>query len=348
MAKLEKRLILDCTLRDGGYVNNWEFDTETVLAVRDALYKAGIWHIELGIMGKGGEPGKNTKFSTFEEIKPLLSGRQLDCHYYVMVTQADYAGQNMEFPVCGVDTVDAVRLAYFKPEMEAALDTAQRLKEKGYSVFLQAMATFMYGNDELSDLIERVNELKPTAFYMVDSFSTMYNEDVRAMKRFVLERLDEEISFGFHAHNNIQMAYSNAVEFVDDAAQRTLMIDGSIFGMGRGAGNVPTELLMEYMNKKMGGQFNTSAVLDVFAQRIEPIFEEYYWGYSMPYLLTASKNLNSVYGWYLNRKGITDLADINAVLSRIPEEAKYTLMRDVADQVIAEYIKEKNYEQGNV
>lgn len=339
MLNCKNRLLLDCTLRDGGYVNNWEFDTETVLAVRDGLYAAGVRYIELGIMGKGGEPGKSTKFASFDEIKPLLVGRRPDCHYCIMVTQSDYSALNMEFPVCSADTVDVVRLAFFKTEVEAALHTARNLKEKGYSVFMQAMATFMYSDEELSYLIEMVNVLKPAAFYMVDSFSTMYTEDVRDMKGFVLERLDEDILFGFHAHNNIQMAYSNAIEFICDPAKRTLMIDGSIYGMGRGAGNVPTELLMEYMNKRLNGEFDIPTVLEVFEQQIEPIFKKYYWGYSMPYLLTASKNLNSVYGWYLNRKGITALSDINAVLDQIPEQAKYTLMRDVADQVIARYIE---------
>lgn len=348
MISSKNRIILDCTLRDGGYVNNWEFDTETALCVRDALYESGVRFIELGIMGKGGIPGKQTKFATFAEVEPLLAGRKPDCRYCVMVTQAEYASLDERFPACGANTVDTIRLAYFKPEAEAALETAAELKKNGYQVFMQPMATFMYQPEELAAHIDRINALKPTACYMVDSFSMMYNDDVRSMQQFMLERLDKAIFFGFHAHNNIQMAFSNAITFIEHPEERCLVIDGSIFGMGRGAGNVPTELLMEYMKKKMGAAFDIERLLAVFEARLEPVFKENYWGYSLPYYLTASKNMNSVYGWYLNRKGVKGLAEINRILDRIPEEAKYTLMRRVADQTIEAYFEEKKHEQGNV
>ncbi len=344
MIDTTNRLLLDCTLRDGGYVNDWEFDTQTALAVRDALYASGIRYIELGIMGKGGVPGKSTKFSAFEQAAPLLRDRRPDCHYAVMVTQAEYAGSGMTLPPCGPDTVDMIRLAYFKAEKDEALATAAAMKEKGYTVFLQAMATFMYTDGELAAMLRQVNALQPAAFYMVDSFSTMYNEDVRRMQRFVLEQLDESILFGFHAHNNIQMAYSNAITFINYPTERPLMIDGSIYGMGRGAGNVPIELLMEYCNKNLGGAFGMEQVLDVFSRCIEPLYRQYGWGYSMPYLLTASKNCNSVYGWYLGRKGVTGLRELNAILDRLPEEAKYTLMRDVIDPILAAYREEQSHD----
>ena len=344
MIDYTNRLILDCTLRDGGYVNNWEFDTQTALAVRDALYDSGIRYIELGIMGNGGVPGKCTKFDHFDQVRPLLAGRKTDCHYCIMFTQAEYASSGMVLPPCGPDTVDIIRLAYFKAEKDAALATAQEMKEKGYTAFLQAMATFMYSDKELAAMLEQINAMQPDAFYMVDSFSTMYNENVRHMQQFVLERLDENILFGFHAHNNIQMAYSNIITFVNYPTERPLMMDGSIYGMGRGAGNVPVELLMEYFNKNLGAQYKTEIVLDAFARYIEPIFRQNYWGYSMPYLLTASKNCNSVYGWYLGRKNITGLLDINKILDRIPEQAKYTLMRDVIDPIISQYLEENPHE----
>lgn len=338
---MEMIKVLDCTLRDGGYVNNWAFDTAAALRIRDDLYDSGVRYIELGIMGSGGVPGKTTKFGSFDEIKPLLANRRQDCHYCVMITQSELTASTLEIPPCGEETVNIIRLAYFKAEERAALASAQTLKAKGYEVFLQAMATFMYTEDELAAMLEKVNRLQPTAFYIVDSFSTMYNDDVCQMSAFVLERLHKDILFGFHAHNNIQMAYSNAIAFINTQTTRTLMVDGSIFGMGRGAGNAPLELLMEYMNKKMDGRYKLSAVLSAWEDCIEPVFKENYWGYSMPYLLTASKGINSVYGWYLGRKGITSLGDINAILDRIPKEIRYTLVRDVADSIIEDYFEGK-------
>lgn len=335
------RLILDCTLRDGGYVNDWEFDVETAIRVRDALYESGIRYIELGLMAQGGTPGKHTKFATFDEVRPYLAGRKADCHYSLMLTQAEYEQTGMEIPCKSEDTVDLLRLAFFKAEADAAMETAKLLKEKGYTVFFQAMATFMYSKEELATLLEKVNALHPAGFYMVDSFSTMYHEDIVEMENLILSQLDADIMFGFHAHNNIQMAMSNVISFFNGAIPRTLIADGSIYGMGRGAGNAPVELIMEYCNKKLGTSYDIKKVLLAFEQDIAPIFEKYYWGYSVPYYLTASKNMNSVYAWYLGRKGIHSIEDMDAVLDRIPKEVGYTLVRDVADQTISTYLGEK-------
>lgn len=333
------RMVLDCTLRDGGYVNNWEFDRETVIRVMDGLYEAGVRYIELGIMGMGGEEGKSTKFSDFSQVEPILQHRRDECNYAVMLTQAEAA--KFEIPVRSEKTVDLIRIAFFKVELSDAIETARKLMQKGYQVFMQAMATFMYSDDELADMIRMINELQPDGFYIVDSFSTMYNDDVRNMAEFVLARLSPKIQFGFHAHNNIQMAYSNVMEFFALPTERTLIADGSIYGMGRGAGNVPLELLMEHLNKKRGGQYDIIKVLEIFQEDIRPIFEKYYWGYSPEYYLTASKDINSVYSWYLSNHGVTDLRDFDAILDRLPMEIRYTLSRKAADEAIQAHFKEE-------
>ncbi len=341
MISSNNRILLDCTLRDGGYVNNWEFDTDTCLKVIDSLYESGIRYIELGLMAGKAIVGKQTKFTSFDELKPLLVNKKDDCKYCVMVTQAEYSKVNFNFPKRTSDSVDVIRLAYFKPELDEAIETAKYLKTLGYEVFLQAMATFLYSKDELDEMISRINEIEPHAFYMVDSFSTLYNEDIREMKEFVLKRLNKDIMFGLHAHNNIQMGYSNAIEFIKEYDEHVLMIDGSIYGMGRGAGNVPIELLMEYFNKFHKMDYKVEYIMSCFQNSIKPIFDQLYWGYSMPYYITATNDVNSVYGWYLDNKGIKDLKQISDIIKRIPDEAKYTLMKDVIDKVINEYQMEK-------
>lgn len=330
--KTGSRMILDCTLRDGGYVNNWEFGFDTARKVMDGLYDAGVRYIELGIMGMGGEEGKSTKFADFKQIEPLLADRKKDCQYAVMLTQTD-AGKFVIPPRSG-KTVDLIRIAFFKREQDEAMAKVRELKNKGYQVFLQAMATFMYSDEELVVLLEEVNRARPAGFYMVDSFSTMYNGDVRSMREFVLSRLDKDILFGFHAHNNIQMAYSNAIEFLSAEIDRPLMVDGSIYGMGRGAGNVPTELLMEYFNKFCGGGYDILKVLQIFQEEIQPIFQQYYWGFSPVYYLTASKEINSVYGWYLTTHGVNDLKSIDSILEKLPLDVRYTLSRSATDEAI--------------
>ena len=105
--------------------------------------------------------------------------------------------------------------------------------------------------------------------------------------------------------------------------------------MGRGAGNAPVELLMEYLNRR-GAAYNISVILKAYQDFIQPIFEKFYWGYNHPYYLTASKGINSVYGWYFSMRGINDILQMEEALNKIPEEDKYTLVRSVTKQILGE------------
>lgn len=324
--------ILDCTLRDGGYVNNWEFGIQTARSIIDGIYDAGVRYIEIGIMGLDPITGRQTKFSDFEQMKPFLGKRKADCHYAVMVTTA--LSDSFEYPRCDEDTPDIIRIAYFKPELMKTLNLAKRLKELGYRVFLQAMATFMYSGEELKVMVEHINELNPAAFYMVDSFSTMYPDDVVKMRDLILCELRDDVIFGFHAHNNLQMAFANIQKFIDIKADRQLMVDASIYGMGRGAGNVPLELLMAYMNKKHDTGFNTTLVLSIYQKYLEPVYRKYGWGYSAPYYLTAVNSLNSVWGWFFMNRGITDIEELDRAFKMIPAGTAYTMNRDIANEIV--------------
>ncbi len=327
-----KRVMLDCTLRDGGYVNNWEFDIKTAVAIMDGLYQAGIRWIEIGIMGKNADPGKQTKFADFDEIKPFFQNRKMDCHYSVMVTTS--SSDNFVFPVCSADTPDVIRIAYFKPEIEKTLALAKSLMDKGYTVFMQSMATFMYSEEELLQLVKDINRLRPYAFYMVDSFSTMYPSDVKKMKKNILAVLDAEILFGFHAHNNIQMAFANVQEFMRGTEDRDLFVDGSIFGMGRGAGNVPSELLMKYLNDNYSQNLNVSVVLSLYEKYLKSIYTQYGWGYTLPYYLTATNYVNSAWGWFFMSKGIDTLPELEAAIKLVPQEWTYTLRPAIGEEIV--------------
>ena len=298
---------LDCTLRDGGYVNNWQFNMDTALEVVSNLYNAGIRCIELGLMGQGGKLLKSTKFSDFSQIEPLLEDRKTDCNYAVMVTQAEYDVSRLEIPERSERTPDLIRLDYFQPESDRAMKTAKLLKKKGYIVFLQAMATFLYSQEELDKHIQAVNEVSPHSFYMVDSFSTMFREDVIRMEKLVLKRLDRDIMFGFHAHNNIQMAYSNAVTFMTHGDGRMLFVDGSIYGMGRGAGNCAMELLLGFLKNP---KYNIYPVFQFIQDYISALKEKgVVWGYDMQYLMTGLMNQHPRTAIQFTKEGRKDFAE---------------------------------------
>ncbi len=332
-----KRHILDCTLRDGGYVNNWEFDAAAAGRIMDHLYQSGVRCIEIGIMGKGGQKGKSTKFASFDDMEPLLKNKKNDCRYAVMLTQAD--AHLFDIPVRSPYTVDIIRIAFFPKEWKEALKNGAQLIQKGYEVFLQPMATFLYTESELEILLQQVNRIMPKAVYLVDSFSNLYPKDIRTMTDHMLACLDESIDFGFHAHNNIQMAFANVMEFFDTETIRDLYADGSIFGMGRGAGNVPVELIMEYLNRN-GDAYKIQPVLLAYQEELKPVYQKYPWGYDHSYYLSASKGMNSVYSWYFMNHGIRDILKLDGLLDCIKEEDKYTLVRNQADKILDAVRKE--------
>jgi 4-hydroxy 2-oxovalerate aldolase len=328
--------LLDCTLRDGGYVNNWEFDTKAALDISDGLYKAGVRQIECGIMGiRKTPPGNSTKFNNFAEIEPLLQNKKPDCTYHVLVNYSEK--DNFIIPRRSEHTVDCIRFAFFRNDWREALRYAPELVDKGYKLFVQPMATPLYGKDELLQLVEAVNRLNPEAFYIVDGFGTLFNDTLFEIADTADKALDNGIMLGFHAHNNMQMAFSNTMTFFNLQTKRERLIaDSSIYGMGRGAGNVPIELIMRFLNSKYHTSYNIDYVMDIFDKYIRKIFEKNFWGYTMEYFLTADKNINSVYGWYLAQKGVSRLDEFNAILDKIPEESAYTLMKDVIDKILAE------------
>jgi 4-hydroxy 2-oxovalerate aldolase len=325
--------LLDCTLRDGGYVNNWEFDNSTAMQILNGLYHAGVDIIECGIMGKCPTPGKTTKFNSFEEIEPLLQDRKNDCLYAVMLTYSEK--DNFNIPDRSEKTVNCIRLAFFKNEWKKSIQYALYLKDKGYQVFLQAMATYMYSTDELLQLISAINHLMPESFYIVDSFGTLYNDDLLEIAGVVDKALHPDIMFGFHAHNNIQLAFSNTIAFFQMSTERKRLItDSSIYGMGRGAGNVTTELIMSYLNTRCNSEYRIEYVLELFDKYLRDIFKKYFWGYTLEYYLTSAKDINSAYGWYLTQKGVSSLLELNSILEKIPDEVKFTLTPRIADNAL--------------
>ena len=324
--------ILDCTLRDGGYVNNWKFSRQTLDNIVIGCDKLGIDTVEVGILGKKDlKGGFSTKFNNLNEI-PKLPTHSDRLSIAAMGTINEFRG--LELPIAKDTEVDTLRVAYFKEDGQETIKYAEYVKNRGYKVFLQAMATFMYDAAELKEMLKGVNGVMPYAFYMVDSFGVMYPDDVEIMHNSIRENLDKKIIFGFHAHNNIQMAFSNVIKFMEIADDDSY-IDASLMGMGRGAGNVTMELLLGYLNKKKNCDYDIEYLAELIEDNMISEYEKNYWGYSMSYYYASYYAANAVYVWYIESKGIKDLKSIRKVLSKIPLEYRHTLNKQLADEIIA-------------
>jgi Isopropylmalate/homocitrate/citramalate synthases len=308
--------ILDCTLRDGGYNNEWDFGEENIKTIIQNLTDSKIDIVECGFLSKTTTTNKSkTIFSDFFKLKEYLPP-QKDTRYVCMINYG-------EFPIEEVPKYDdqmkmgGIRVAFHKKDLSGALEYSEDLVRKGYRVYLQPMVTQNYSDEEVLNLVKKANELKVVALYIVDSFGIMKKNDILRFLYMIDNGLDQEISLGFHSHNNLQLSFSNAQEFIEYRTKRNILIDSSVMGMGRGAGNLCTELLSQYLNETKGTNYDLLPILRTIDEYINPIFIKSPWGYSIPYYIAAINACHPNYATYLSGKQTLSVEDLSSIINSI-------------------------------
>ena len=251
--------ILDCTLRDGGYINSWKFGEKTIKDIVKHLEKAGIDIIECGFIEDGDYDHDSSVYDNANRIS--FFEKKKDTMYVAMIALGDIDPDIISLRTPG--GIDGIRLTFHKNDIEEEFRQAKLLMDKGYDVFIQPVGTSTYSDKELIDLIERVNDIHPFAFYIVDTLGTMYPSDIQRIFSIIDNNLDDGICVGFHSHNNLQLSFSNAQTFMSISQKRNIIIDSSVFGMGRGAGNLTTELITQYINNTYEQRYSISPLLTI-------------------------------------------------------------------------------------
>lgn len=198
-----------------------------------------------------------------------------------------------------------------------------------------------YTKEEIQLLIEKSNEMNAYALYFVDSYGYMENRDVVDLFNVYDEGLKPQIKIGFHAHNNMNLAFSNVQTFIDMNSARDLIIDSCVMGMGQGAGNLQTELIIGYINKA-DNKYNFSEVLNA-CEIIEKYYSDALWGYSVTRLLPALHRTAYKYSIALRNKYKKSYAEINEILSDMPEDLRQRYTTDNVN--IYKYISIKVYDK---
>lgn len=333
--------ILDCTLRDGGYVNNWNFDNKAIVRIVQSLVDCGIEIIECGFLSQ--QKGKDFDSSMFSDIgilNQLLGQVQIsdDQHTYcAMINLGEY--EVADLPMCQrrSDQVTGIRLAFHKEYVEDAAKAAQVICDKGYKLFVQPMVTPAYTDAEILALIETFNKLDIFAMYIVDSFGSMFKNDFQRFLNLFEHNLKDDVHLGYHAHNNLQLAYSNAIDFTEKVQNTPIIIDSSIYGMGRGAGNLNTELLADYLNKQKGYAYNIVYLLETIDNYLEAIYRENYWGYSAAHFLSATIGCHPNYATYLIEKKSLTIVSIMQILDKITPEKRRSFQKDYIEQLYLDF-----------
>lgn len=329
--------VLDCTLRDGGYCNECRFGFVNEMKIIQGLVDANIDIIECGFLMNNIKYDKDvSRFSSLDEVSKIIPHNK---ERKTFVLLADYGQYNPNgLPVYDGNSIDGIRIAFHKKDRFAALKECQVVKGKGYKVFVQAMVSLSYTDEEFLDLIEKVNELEPYAFYIVDSFGTMKRKDLNRLFYLVEHNLKGEIKIGFHSHNNMQLAYSNAQSLVDLHSERDLIIDSSVYGMGRGAGNLNTELFVQYLNDNAEGRYDIRPLLSIIDEILNEFYQRNYWGYSLPNYLSAAHNAHPNYAGYLDDKKTLTVENMNEIFDMMDEGKKVSYDKDYIEELYLRYM----------
>lgn len=312
--------VLDCSLRDGGYVNEWNFGKQNIGKVIANLTKAFIDYIEIGFMKAAPYDEDKTLFRYLSDIKKFIPEEHEKSKYYAMITYGKYPLEDI--PENDGSTVDGIRVIFKKDQKNDALKYCRVIKEQGYDVFINPTYTNQYSDCELLDLVTEVNRVHPVGLSIVDTMGVMDATSLVRMFMLIDHNLKQDIAVCFHSHNNLQQSFSCAQRLLELRSNREIIIDSSVQGIGRGAGNLCTELLLKYLNDNYGKKYNLLPVLRIISEQTNKIYAVKPWGYTIPYYLAASAKCHPNYASFLTDKASINVEKINEILTLIPKEKK--------------------------
>ena len=340
---MNKVHVLDCTLRDGGYCNEWKFGFDNARKITLGLVEANVDIIECGFITNLIDYNPDiTKFNTMDEVAKIIPENRDGKIFVAMMNYGEYKIEDL--PLFDGSSIDGIRVAFHKMNRYEALECCKQIKEKGYLIFIQAMVSLSYTDEEFLEMIQIVNELEPYSFYIVDSFGMMKGKDLTRLFYMVEHNLKESIWIGFHSHNNLQLAYSNAQQLISVQTSRNLIIDSSIMGMGRGAGNLNTELFLGYLNENAGKNYDIKPLLTIVDKILTSFYERSYWGYSLPNYISASHNAHPNYAGYLDAKKTLTFEDMNEIFDMMEENKKVSYDKEYIEELYLKY-QEKDRSQ---
>jgi len=281
--KLNQSKIVDCTIRDGGLVNNWDFSIEFVQKLYTGLNEAGVDYMEIGYKNspkllKGAEDAGPWRFLDDEFLRKVIPQKGFTkLSALVDIGRVD----ENDIPNRSESMIDLIRVACYIKDVDKALQLIQTFHDRGYETTLNIMALSNVMENELVEAFEMIKESVVDIVYIVDSYGSLDHKDIT----FLVEKFQTHLPnkrLGIHAHNNLQLAFSNTLIASEKGVE---LLDASVYGMGRAAGNCPTELLVSQLKNT---QYKLRPVLDVIEQLMIPLREKEEWGYIIPYMITGT------------------------------------------------------------
>lgn len=281
----EQLKVLDCTVRDGGLMNNHYFEDDFVRAVYQALTKAGVDYMEFGYRcSKELFPPSDFgpwKYCDDEKIAEVIDGIESDVKISIMADA--HRIQEQIFRPVDESPVDMIRTATYVKDIDKAISLTNQVHDLGYETTVNIMAISKESEFDLVEALKQLAGCPVETVYVVDSFGTLYSEQIEYYVKLYQEHLPGK-EIGIHCHNNQQLAFGNTIEAIIHNAN---YVDGSLYGIGRGAGNCCLELIMGFLKNP---KFRIKPVLQVLQDYMIPMREKIEWGYVIPYMITGMLN----------------------------------------------------------
>ncbi len=281
----EEIKVMDCTVRDGGLMNNWQFSDDFVRAVYQACLKAGIDYMEIGYKSSESAFSRDEvgpwKFCDDKDLRRVVGSNKTPLKLSAM---ADIGRIDPEdIPPAKDSVIDMLRVACYVHQVDKAIALAEHCIDKGYETCINLMAVSKVNEMDLDEALQDISKSRVPIIYIVDSFGSMYSENIQHLVQKYKKALPGK-TLGIHAHNNMQLAMSNTISAIIENCN---MLDATLLGMGRGAGNCPIEILIAFLKNP---KYRLLPLLDVIQNQIHPLQKDIQWGYHIPYLITGALN----------------------------------------------------------
>ena len=336
-----KPLLLDCTLRDGGYVNDWAFGHDNIINIFERLVAAGVDFIEVGFLDDSRAFDLNRTIMpdtcSVERIFGRLDRKNTQVLGMILYGTCDIS----RLQPCVDSWLDGIRVIFKKDKMYPAMEFCRQVKALGYKVFSQLVSVTSYCDEELLEITRLANDVKPYALSMVDTYGLMNPEELKHIAGILDTNLDPEIILGFHAHNNFQLGYINTTTALNLPTKRGIIVDGTLYGMGKSAGNAPLELVAMYMNEHCGENYVITEMQEAITTSVMDFQKKSPWGYQLIYYIAASNRVHPNYVQYLMNKRTLSITAINEILHRLPEEQKLEKNLKLIEQLYIDYQKKE-------
>ena len=331
--------LLDCTLRDGGDINDWNFGEQVIKDTIKKLEKSHVDIIEIGFFKDEPYEKNRTIYDDINQLSKQIIPKKEKIAYAAVIEMLS------PFPVsqiaqCSEETVDMIRVIVQKSLLKESFEYCKYIVEKGYKLLVQPACVNQFSYDEFIEMLDLFNAINPWAFYVADSWGTQNAKQLLTYILLADKHLKPGIAIGYHGHNNMQQVFGVAKALCEEGLDRDICIDASVDGIGRDAGNLDSTIIAEYLNGKFEKQYHLSYFFYLSEKYIKSMFALQPWGYTMPYFLAAIRNCNPKYATYYDFELHLPVDNIERILNIISEEDKIVYTKNKAKKYLDIYLKQ--------